>query len=159
MSFEDRIKKAIQRGEKRRDARVAEARAEALNLDEIKRLHSKYRLQLSEHIETCVEQLTGHFPGFKFETIFGDRGWGAACSRDDLRLQAGRRNNDYSRLEITVRPFSDLHVVDLAGKGTIRNKEVYNRNYFEKVEDVDVDKFVELIDVWILEYAELYAAK
>ena len=58
-----------------------------------------------------------------------------------------------------VRPFSDLHVVDLAGKGTIRNKEVYNRNYFEKVEDVDVDKFVELIDVWILEYAELYAAK
>ena len=71
MNFEDRIKKAIQRGEKRRDARAEEARAEALNLDEIKRLHSQYRLQLSEHIETCVEQLTGHFPGFKFETIFG----------------------------------------------------------------------------------------
>ena len=72
MNFEDRIKKAIQRGERRRDARAEEARAEALNLDEIKRLHSQYRLQLSEHIEKCVEQLTGHFPGFKFETIFAN---------------------------------------------------------------------------------------
>ena len=57
-----------------------------------------------------------------------------------------------------MRPASSMHVLDLAAKGTIRNKEVFNRNYFEKLEDVDLDKFIELIDVWVLEYAELYAA-
>jgi hypothetical protein len=36
---------------------------------------------------------------------------------------------------------------------------VFNRNYFERLPDVDLDKFLELIDLWILEYAELYAAK
>ncbi len=52
-----------------------------------------------------------------------------------------------------------MHVLDLAAKGTIRNKEVFNRNYFEKLQDVDLDKFTEMIDVWVVEYAELYAAK
>ena len=52
-----------------------------------------------------------------------------------------------------------MHVLDLTAKGTIRNKEVFNRSFFEKLADVDLDKFRELIDVWVLEYAELYAAK
>ena len=45
-------------------------------------------------------------------------------------------------------------MLDLAAKGTIRNKEVFNRNYFEKLPDVDLDKFLQLIDVWVVEYAE-----
>ena len=78
---------------------------------------------------------------------------------DDLRVARGRRQgNDYSRLEMTVRPYSEMHVLDLAAKGTIRNREVFNRNYFEKLQDVDLDKFIELVDIWVLEYAELYAA-
>ncbi len=159
MSFEDRLQKAIQRGQRRGQAKAREAEAQALTEEELKRLHSQHRLQLSEYIEKCVHQLPNVFPGFRYGTIFGDRGWGAACSRDDLRLTGGgRRENDYSRLELTVRPFSSLHVLELAAKGTVRNKEIFNRNRFEKLEDADVDDFAELVDVWVLEYAELYAA-
>ena len=49
-------------------------------------------------------------------------------------------------------------MLDLAAKGTVRNREVYNRNHFEKLDEADPDNFAELIDLWILEYAELYAA-
>jgi hypothetical protein len=50
-------------------------------------------------------------------------------------------------------------VLDLAAKGTIRNREVFNRNYFEELATADEAKFNELIDAWVLEYAELYAAR
>ncbi len=50
-------------------------------------------------------------------------------------------------------------VVDLSGKGTIRNKEAFARSYFEKIEDVDPQKFEQAIDAWVLEYAEMYAAQ
>ncbi len=127
--------------------------------EELRRLHSTYRLQLSDHIESCIRQLPNFFPGFRLETLYGERGWGAACSRDDLRVVQGRRQgNDFSRLEMTVRPPSSMQVLELAAKGTIRNKEVFNRNYFEQLQDVDLDQFVELVDIWVLEYAELYAA-
>ena len=160
MSFEDRLHKAIERGKRRNEAKRSEAAAQAMSEDELRRLHSVLRLQLSDHIEKCVGQLSNFFPGFHLETIFGERGWGVACSRDDLRVSGGRRqSNDYSRLEMTVRPPSTMHVLDLAAKGTIRNKEVFNRNYFERLQDADIDKFIELIDIWVLEYAELYAAR
>ena len=158
MDFDQRLKKAMERGQRRGDVEAQAARAKSLGTEELKRLHSPLRLQLSEHIEQCVERLSHHFPGFTYETIFGERGWGAACSRDDLRLASGRRDNDYSRLEMTIRPFSELFVVELMAKATIRNKEVFTRNYFEKIEDADPIKFIELVDVWVLEYAELFAA-
>ena len=160
MSFDDRLREAIERGHKRSDARAHEAHARALTEEEFKRLHSQYRLDLSEHIESCLKRLPNHFPGFQFETIVGSRGWGAACSRDDLHIAHGQRTAVYSRLEITVLPYSQsLHVLELAGKGTIRNKEVFNRTWFEKLEEASITKFRELIDAWVLEYAELYAAK
>lgn len=160
MSFEDRLHKAIQRGQRRSETQRNEAVAKALSEEELKRLHSNYRLQVSEHIEQCVRQLPNFFPGFRLETIYGERGWGAACSRDDLRLVGGkRRENDFSRLELTVRPVSSAHVLELTAKGTIANKEVFNRNYFEKLQDIDLDRFIELVDVWVLEYAELYASR
>jgi hypothetical protein len=74
-------------------------------------------------------------------------------------MARGHRTNEYSRLEVTVRPYSPAHVLDLAAKGTIRNKEVFNRNYYEELADADEEKFRELIDMWVLEYAELYAAR
>lgn len=159
MGFDERLNEAIQRGKQRGTAKQVEAEAQAMSEDEMKRFHNQYRLQLSEQIEQCLQKLPHHFPGFTFETIFGERGWGAACRRDDIRISGGKRNNDYSRLEMTIRPFSSYHVIDLAGKGTIRNKEVFNRSYFEKIEEVDVAKFSELIDHWVLEYAELYSSK
>ena len=160
MDFEERLQKAIHRGRLRGDERAREEAERALSEDDLKRLHTGYRLQLSDQIEGCLAQLPGHFPGFDFQTIFGDRGWGGSASRDDIQVGGDRqRSNLYSRLEMTIRPFSSLHVLDLAAKGTVRNKEIFNRNHFEKVEDADVQNFSELIDLWVLEYAELYATQ
>ena len=49
-------------------------------------------------------------------------------------------------------------MLNVAAKGTIRNKEVYNRNHYELLGDVDLDSFLEIIDLWVLEYAERFAA-
>ena len=159
MEFEERLQNAIRRGQRRAEAQLRGQQEAALSEEELKRRHSQHQLALSDHIECCLARLPNHFPGFRFETVYGERGWGAACYRDDIRMAGGKRNNDYSRLEITVRPFSSLHVVDLAAKGAVRNKEVFHRSYFEKIEDVDLDKFLELVDAWVLEFAEIYAAK
>lgn len=158
MNFEDRLQKAIHRGQRRGESKRQEERERAMTEEELRRLHSQYRLQLSEYIESCLKRLPNHFPGFRFETIFGERGWGAACSRDDIRLKDGRRENDYSRLEVTIRPYSSFQILELTAKATIRNKELFARSYFEKLEDVDDENFRELIDVWVLEYAEQYAS-
>lgn len=159
MEFEERLQKAIQRGERRGVEQVEAAKRQALSEEELKRHHGQYRLQLSEHIETCLQKLPNYFPGFRYETIFGDRGWGGAVRRDDIRIITGKRADEYSRLEITIRPLSSVLVVDLAAKGTIRNKEVFTRNYYEKIEDADAAKFMQLVDAWVLEYAEMYAAQ
>ena len=159
MSFDEKLQKAIERGHRRGDARSDAQRKAAITEEEFKRLHSQYRLRLSERIEECVRRLPNHFPGFRYETMIGDRGWGAACFRDDLRLERGARASDYSRLEMTVRPYSSLHVLDLSAKGTVRNKEVFSRTLFEPLDEVDIDKFLALVDTWVLEYAEVFAAQ
>jgi hypothetical protein len=156
--FHDRLEKAIQRGQHALDARERERAEAALGEEELKRLHTQYRLELSEHIEDCLGKLPRHFPGFRYETLVGDRGWGGALSRDDLSVAGGRRENHFSRLELGVRQFSASHVLELAAKGTIRNKEIYNRTQYQLLADVDVATFREMIDRWILEFAELYAA-
>ena len=158
-NFDERLQQAIQRGQRRGDEAYQAARAEELSDDELRRRHGKFRLQFSEHIEQCIKKLPTSFPGFQYETIFGERGWGAACCRDDVRIEAGRRGNSYSRVELTIRPYSSYHVVDLTAKATIRDKEVFCRSYYERIADADPRKFLELIDLWVLEYAELYAAK
>jgi hypothetical protein len=159
MSFDDRLREAIERGHKRSTLAAREAAVRALTEEEYRRLHSQLRLRLSEHIESCVKRLPSFFPGFQYETMYGDRGWGGACFRDDLVLTRGSRTTNYSRLEVTIRPYSPLHVLDLAAKGTVRNREVFNRNYFEELDSANEAKFRELIDAWVLEYAELYAAR
>jgi len=159
MNFDDELRQAIERGQKRGENRAREAAAKAMTEEEYRRLHSQTRLALSDHIEACVKRLPNYFPGFQYETMYGDRGWGGACFRDDLRFNRGVRASDYSRLEVTVRPYSSAHVLDLAAKGTVHNREVFNRNYFEPLDEADVQKFLKLIDAWVLEYAEMYAAK
>ena len=158
MDFDERLQQAIERGKQHKQASREASAQQELSEVELKSLHSRYRLELSEHIEQCIEKLAHHFPGFQTETIFGDRGWGAACSRDDLRIEApGKRSTDYSRLEITVRPFADYHVIDLVGKATVRNKEAFNRNLFEKIQEADTAEFIKLVDSWALEFAELFS--
>jgi hypothetical protein len=160
MDFDQRLKKAIERGQRRGDAQALAEAARTVSEEELRRLHSQYRLELSEHIEKCVRALPQHLPGFQVETIYGERGWGAACRRDDVRLLGrGQRENYYSRLEMTVRPYSSLRVLELAAKGTILNKELLNRQHYEPVGDADLAKFLELVDGWALEFAELYSAR
>lgn len=157
--FTSRLESAIQRGRQRAEYQASEERRKELSEEELKRLHTSYRLSFSEQIETAVHRVADHFPGFRTESVFGEEGWGTACYRDDLRLDAGRRTNLYSRLELVIRPYSDLRVLDLKGKGTVMNREIFNRVHYTKIAEVDPSEFSQLIDSWAIEYAELYAAK
>jgi len=157
MDFQQRLEKAVERGQRAGDARAQERAQQAMSEEECRRLHSQYRLQLSETIENRLNQLPRHFPGFRLESVVGERGWGAAVTRDDLSLTGGRRVNFFSRLEIVIRPYSHLHVLELTAKGAIRNKEVYNRTHYQLLGQVDLASYTELIDLWVLEYAELFA--
>lgn len=159
MEFERRLEKAIERGHRRGEAEAQAQRRAAMTEEDLRRLHAQYRLELSDHVESCLSKLADHFPGFRFETIVDERGWGARVRRDDVALREGRRDTHFSLLEMVVRPLGPYHVLELAAKGTIRNKEVFKRTHFEELGEADPTSFQELIDLWVLEYAELFAAE
>ena len=50
MNFEERLQKAIDRGTDRGNQKADQAESVALTEEELKRLHSNHRLELSEHI-------------------------------------------------------------------------------------------------------------
>lgn len=158
MDFRERIQRASERGKQARAAQLNEAAARALSEEECRRLHSQYRLALTEHIENCLRELADNFPGFRMETIVDETGWGAAVSRDDVSLGAGRRGSLFSRLKLVVSPHGKFHVLELTAKGTVRNKEVLSRSHYQRLADVDMDSFRELAELWVLDYAELYSA-
>lgn len=157
--FQSRLESAIARGKKRAELKASQQRQNELSAEELKRLHTSYRLALSERIESTIHGVSEHFPGFRQESLFGEVGWGSACFRDDLRIDSGRRVNQYSRLEMVIRPYSDLRVLELKGKATVMNRELFNRSYYAPVAEVDVEEFENLIDTWAIEYAEVFAAK
>lgn len=159
MDFDKRLERAIERGQHARHEKGRQAAEKALSEDDLKSLHTSCRLELSDHIETLLRQLADRFPGFQFETIVGEEGWGAKITRDDIvRSRSHGFDNMYSRLQLVVSPFSDAHIVALTAKGTIRNKETVRRNHFQFLSQIDMESFRELIDLWVLEYAERYAA-
>lgn len=159
MEFDQRLQRAIQRGQQTRDSRDEARRAEQLSSAELRDRYSQARLELSEHIEDCLRKLADHFPGFRYESVLGEDGWGARITRDDLNFARGQaRNNQYSRLELVVTPLGSKPIIELVAKGTIRNREVLSRRHYQQLEQVDAESFAELIDLWVLEYAEQYAA-
>jgi len=158
MNFRERLQRATERGKQIRAAQLDEAAAKALSEEECRRLHSQYRLALTDHIEKCLGELADNFPGFRAETIIDESGWGTAVNRDDLGLDSGRRNTYFSRMRIVVSPYSRYHVLDITAKGTVRNKEVLSRNHYQRLADVDLQTFHELIETWALDYAELFSA-
>ncbi|MFV0444143.1 MAG: hypothetical protein ACK5Q5_11290 [Planctomycetaceae bacterium] len=159
MEFEQRLQRAIQRGEQTRSSRDEARQAERLSSAELRDLYSQARLQLSEHIESCLRKLADHFPGYRYDSILGDTGWGSRITRDDLQLARGQSpSNQYSRLELTITPLGSQPIIELVAKGTIRNREVLSRRHYQQLEQVDTQSFSELIDLWVLEYAEQYAA-
>ena len=87
-----------------------------------------------------------------------ESGWGARISRDDLSVERGKGAAFYSRLEVLVSPLGTAPIIELVAKGTIRNKEVFHRRNFQQLTEADIDSFQELIDIWVLDYAELYAS-
>lgn len=160
MDFSERLEKAIRRGQHARDEKQRAAEMKTLSDEEARNRHSAARLNLSEYIEDCLRKLTDHFPGFRFETIVSEKGWGAKINRDDLRLGGGRRESQYSRLEVLVSPFDpETKIVAVNAKGTVNNKELVVRSHFQYIAEFDEDGFRESIDLWILEFAEKYAAR
>ncbi len=157
--FQSRLESAIARGKKRAELKANQQRQKEMSEEELKRLHTSYRLSLSERIESAVHGVADHFPGFRMESLFGEMGWGTACYRDDLRIEAGRRHNQYSRLEMMIPPYSDLKVLELKGKGTVMNRELFHRSHYLPIAEVDPEEFQQLIDTWAIQYAEMYAAK
>lgn len=157
--FKSRLESAIERGRQRAERHASQQRQAAMSVEELRRLHTSYRLRLSDRIESAVHRVADHFPGFRIESVYGEGGWGTACYRDDLRIEGGRRTNQYSRLEIVIRPFSDLQVLDMKGKGTVMNRELFNRSHYVPLAEADVEEFERLVDAWAIEYAEMYAAK
>ncbi|QDU54254.1 hypothetical protein [Aeoliella mucimassa] len=158
MDFRQRLQIATERGKRARDEREQREAAAAMSEEELRRLHSNYRLELTDHIEHCLAQLSDNFPGFRYETVMEERGWGGAVTRDDLVLDRGKRNNAYSRVQLLVGTFNTYHVLELTAKGAVRNKENFNRQFFRKLDDTDLDEFKQIIERWVLDYAELFAA-
>jgi hypothetical protein len=160
MDFDKRLERAIGRGKQKKEMQGRQAEEEALSEEELKSQHSAFRLELSEHAEGCLRQLGEHFPGFRYETVVGEKGWGAKISRDDFasRSTAGQ-SNLYSRFEILVTPFSQVHIIEVSAKATIRNTEAFNRRNYQFLAQIDLESFKETIDLWILEYAEKYASE
>jgi len=165
MDFEQRLQQAIQRG---RQANSAEDQARAeriLGTEELRKLHNTHRLQLSEHIDACLQKLKSHIRGFQLSTIMNDEGWGAELTRDDLgpaAIGSGNKNSFvrlFSRLVLVVKPFNTAHVVEVAGKGTVRNKEVLNRSQYVRLPDGDVTTLQQALDQWVLEFAEKFTAQ
>lgn len=157
--FEERLKNAIARGATRAESLNSAEERKRLEAEELKRLHSQYRLELTERIEAVIRKLIDMFPGFRYQSIFGDSGWGSACMRDDLVIERGIRANKFSRLEIAVRPVNEFNVLDLQAKGTIADRELMTRSFYQPVANVELDKFKKAIDDWAVAYAELYATK
>lgn len=160
MDFDQRLQRAIERGQRRRTAEDRERAERAMTEEEFKNLHSRARLELSEHIEACLRRLVDFFPGFDFESLVGTDGWGAKISRDDLAPGDGKAlTRYYSRLEMVIRPYSSGHIVEMVARGAIRNKEVLARSHFQMLTQLDLDSFSDLIDQWVLEFAEKFSAK
>lgn len=158
--FQNQLEAAIERGQQKSERESRSAKEQSLSSEEIRRRHNDFRLDLSDHIEQGLKQLAQHFPGFKYETIYGTRGWGGALSRDDIdRGPDGRTGTFFSRIEITVKPLNEFNLVNIAGKGTIRDKELLTWNHYDNISQADQAVFQKTIDRWILEYAELFAAR
>lgn len=157
--FDERLQRAIQRGQQLRKEDGSTAEADAATEEDLRARHAQLRNEVSEHIERCLRKLCDHFPGFDFDTVLNEKGWGARISRDDIRLGRGTAKNEYSRLEVLVRPFSDAHILEISTKGTIRNRESLNRSNFRFLKEATVEPLRKIVDGIALEFAEQYSAQ
>ena len=160
MDFEDKLEQAIQRGQNRNTAKTNAKKQDELSKEAIRNRFNEIRLNLSDHIEEGLKKIANHFPGFEYETIYGTKGWGGALSRNDLdRGPDGKAGSFFSRVEMTVRPQNEFDVINIVGKGTIRDKEMFVWNHFDGIAETDQAQFIQMIDNWLLQFAEQFAAR
>ena len=157
--FQERVNRAIKRGRDSREIKGREEGRQRASEKELQNLHSELRLLLSEHIESCLKQLSDHFPGFEYSTIVNEDGWGARISRDNVSIRQGVSCNFYSRFEMVIKPWSSANILELVTKGTIRNRESLNRTNFRMLSEATNEGFREVIDGLAVEFAEQYAAQ
>ena len=157
-NFDERLQKAIQRGQQARNAGSASADADAASEEELRMKHSHLRSDLTEHIEACLKKLSDHFPGFEYTTVLNEKGWGARITRDDIKLGRGSTRSEYSRLEVLVRPFSDMRILEIATKGTLRNRESLNRSNYRFLKEATLPDLKQIVDGIVLEFAEQFSA-
>lgn len=159
MSFEDRLSKAIQRGERERQAKNHAMAERVLTEEEFRALHNQSRLELSEHITACLKKVVDHFPAFDLTEIVTTDGWGAKISMDELAPGSGKGlTRFFSHLILNVTPFSKSHILEIQGRGSIRNREVIQRTYFQLLTEIDRELLLQTVDQWVLEYAEKFSA-
>lgn len=159
MDFNQRLQRAVERGQSRRDAELRAQSQAAMTEEQLRALHSQSRLELSDHFEAGLHKLADTFPGFAFQTVATPDGFGAKVSRDDLRSRGGKPlTHEYSHLEFLIRSYSPRHVFEVSCRGAIANKEVLQRTHYQVLDRLDMDTFREQVDHWILEYAEKFAA-
>ncbi len=157
MDFDKRLERAINRGRQAADAEGQAAAQQAASEEDLRNLHGKLRLDLSDHIEKCLKALSQRIAGFEYKTLVGSDGWGARITRDDVVRNGGKRESVYTRLEVVVRPFSDAHIIEVTTKGTIRNRETLKRSHYQFLTEADLDSLKNTIDMWVLNFAEDYA--
>lgn len=155
MDFDERLQRAIRRGQQQRAAEGLEQARQALTEEEYRSLHGRLRLELSEYVETCLKRLVEHFPSFDYSSVMSIDGWGAKISRDELWGRPLTRQ--YSHLELLIRPYSATRILEVTARGAIRNKEVLSRSHYQQLDSYDLDAFRAIIDQLVLEYAEKLA--
>lgn len=159
MDFNERLQRAVERGQTRRDAELRAQTQAQMTEEQFRALHSQSRLELSDHLEAGLHKLADTFPGFSFQTVATPDGFGAKIIRDDLRSRGGKPlAHEYSHLEFVIRSYSPRHLLEISCRGAIANKEVLQRTHYQVLNRLDTDTFREQIDHWILEYAEKFAA-
>lgn len=159
MDFNERLQRAVERGQSRRDAELQAQSQARMTEEQFRALHSQSRLELSDHIDAGLHKLADTFPGFEFQTVATPDGFGAKIARDDLRSRGGKPlGHEYSHLELVIRSYSPRHLLEIGCRGAISNKEVLQRTHYQVLDRLDIDTFREQIDHWILEYAEKFAS-
>ena len=157
--FSKRLESAIERGKLAAEQKAIQDRQAEQTEERLREMHTQYRLQLCDKIEQTMRKLADHIPGFRSESVYDEDGLGAACYRENLHFDNGRRTTQFSRFELVVRPCTDLLVLDIKGKATINNREVFNRSHYADLADLDLSDFHRCIESWSLHFAEAVAAK
>lgn len=156
--FRDRLRKAMRAGADAQAEREADERHARQHEHKLRGLYDRYEDQLCDHIQSCLKELCGEWPGFRLGPAGMQKGRGYAISRDDRgRSPGGRVDRRYSRLEIAVRPYSRHQFLEVLAKGTVRNKEVFRRGDDDRVETADSGLLKKFIERVVLEFARRYA--